>query len=113
TANEDREATACSLYTALQAINGLKILFAPILPFTSERLHQMLGLEGRLFGDQMVGEFSEDGRKHRALVYDESAAKGEWLRSEIRPGCKLPKPSPLFRKLEDSVAEEELTRLVR
>lgn len=113
TANEDREATACSLYTALQAINGLKVLFAPILPFTSERLHQMLGLEGQLFGHQLVREFSEDGRKHRALVYDASAAKGEWLRSEIRPGCKLPKPSPLFRKLEESVAEEELARLVR
>jgi methionyl-tRNA synthetase len=113
TAKEDEEATACSLYTALQAVNGLKILFAPILPFTSQRLHTMLGCEGQLFGDQMVKEFVEDGRRHRALVYDPNPAKGEWLRAEIPPCRKLPRPEPLLRKLEDSVAEEELARLVR
>ena len=92
TANEDREATACSLYTALQAINGLKVLFAPILPFTSERLHQMLGLEGQLFGHQLVREFSEEPQ-HRALVYDASAAKGEWLRRNPA-WLNFPNPAP-------------------
>ena len=34
---------AATLYTALNAIDGLKLLFAPFIPFTSERLHRQLG----------------------------------------------------------------------
>ncbi|MDT8304483.1 MAG: methionine--tRNA ligase [Anaerolineae bacterium] len=113
TVKTDREAAACALYTALQAINGLKMLFSPVLPFTSERLHSMLGCDGQLFGDSIVREFEENGQSHRALVYDSSGAIGEWLRSEIPPGRELPQPEPLFRKLDDDVAAEELARLVR
>ncbi len=46
TAKTDMQATARSLYTALQAISGLKVLWAPILPYTSQQLHEMLGEEG-------------------------------------------------------------------
>ncbi len=113
TAKIDQEATACSLYTALQAINGLKVLFAPILPFTSQRLHELLGAEGQLFGNQIVREFDDNGRVHRALVYDGSPAACEWLRAEIPPGRELPQPEALFRKLEESVADEEMERLLR
>jgi methionyl-tRNA synthetase len=109
----DREAAACALYTALQAINGLKVLFAPILPFTSERLHRMVGGEGPLFGESVVETFEETERSHRALVYDAASATGEWLRPEIPPGRQLMRPEPLFRKLDDEVAAEELERLVR
>ena len=34
---------ATTLYTALNAIDGLKLLFGPFIPFTSERLHRQLG----------------------------------------------------------------------
>jgi len=35
----DKGAAARAIYTAIRAIDSLKILFAPFLPFTSERLH--------------------------------------------------------------------------
>lgn len=42
-AKTDMQATKYrSLYTAIQAISGLKVLWAPILPFTSQQLHEML-----------------------------------------------------------------------
>jgi methionyl-tRNA synthetase len=111
TAKTDRTATAQTLYTAIQAINGLKILLAPILPFTSQRLHELLGEESRLFGEQVVREYEEEEQAHTALTYDPAPAAGSWEREEIPSGRALPEPEPLFKKLEESVADEELSRL--
>lgn len=111
TAKSDMQATARSLYTALQAINGLKVLWAPILPFTSQQLHEMLGESGALFGQQKVETYQESTRSHVALTYDGAGAVGAWQRTEIPIGRQLPKPVPLFKKLEASVADEELARL--
>jgi len=109
---ENREAAATSLYTVLKAIDSLKVLFAPFLPFTSERLHQFLGYEGSLFGRSYIERFEEDGgRVHNALCYDGSEATGRWQPSELPAGQAMRKPEPLFKKLEDSVVEEELARL--
>ncbi|MCO5189263.1 MAG: methionine--tRNA ligase [Anaerolineae bacterium] len=107
----DLQATARSLHTALQAINGLKVLFAPVLPFTSQQLHGLLGADGQLFGRQMVTAFAESSREHIALTYDGSSAVGRWRRDEVLIGRKLPKPAPLFKKLDDSLVADELARL--
>ncbi len=111
TAKTDLQATARSLYTAIQAISGLKVLWAPILPFTSQQVHEMLGESGSLFGQQMIETYFEEVRSHIGLTYDGETAVGEWKRSEIPVGRQLPKPMPLFKKLDPSVAEEELARL--
>lgn len=111
TAKTDLAATGRALYTAIQAINALKITWAPILPFTSQRLHEMLGAEGTLFGEQRVEEYRETNKSHVALTYDGSTAVGHWQREEIPAGRQLPKPKPLFKKLDESVAEAELARL--
>jgi methionyl-tRNA synthetase len=111
TAKSDLTATGRSLYTAIQAINSLKLLWAPILPFTSQQLHEMLGEEGTLFGKQLVESYTESSRSHIALTYDGETAVGKWKRSEIPPGRQLPKPQPLFKRLEPTVPEEEMERL--
>lgn len=113
TAKDDLLATGRSLYTALQAINGLKMLWAPILPFTSQQLHEMLGEEGQLFGRQLVETYEESSRSHIALTYDDTTAVGDWQRDEIPAGRQLPKPKPLFKRLDPSVPEEELKRLAQ
>ena len=43
---EDRDHAAETLHTALQAISGLSTLLHPILPFSTNRLHETLGHEG-------------------------------------------------------------------
>jgi methionyl-tRNA synthetase len=111
TAKTDMQATARTLYTTLQAISGLKLLWAPILPFTSQQLHELLGEEGDLFGKQVVKEYAESSRSHTTLTYDGATAVGQWSRSEIPVGRNLPKPQPLFKKLDQSVVEDELARL--
>ncbi|MCB8943000.1 MAG: methionine--tRNA ligase [Ardenticatenaceae bacterium] len=111
TAKTDMAATGRTLYTALQALNALKVMWSPILPFTSEQLHQMLGETGELFGKQYVETFSEPSGDHIALTYDGTTAVGSWQRTEIEIGRQLPQPLPLFKKLDDSVAEDEISRL--
>jgi methionyl-tRNA synthetase len=109
---EDREAAGTTIYVALKAIDSLKVLFAPFLPFSSERLHQYLGYEDRLFGRSYTAIFEEEGgRVHEALCYDEHGARGEWKPSELPVGQVLGQPEPLFRKLDDSVVEEEQARI--
>ncbi len=111
TAKVDVNEAGHALYVTLQAVSALKTLFAPVLPFTSQRLHELLGEEGTLFGSQQIVEYGEETRSHRGMTYDGSSAVGVWARSEIPVGRQLPKAKPLFKKLDPSVAEEELARL--
>jgi methionyl-tRNA synthetase len=48
----DRAAAGRTVFTALRAIDSLKVLLAPFLPFTAERLHTFLGYDQPLFGEQ-------------------------------------------------------------
>ena len=111
TAKTDVAATARSLYTTIQAINALKLFWAPILPFTSQRLHEMLGEAGTLFGDQVVETYTETTRSHIALTYKNGLESSIWQRADIPAGRQLPKPQPLFKKLDQSVIDDELARL--
>ena len=108
---EDKERAATVIYTLLQVIDNLKLLLAPFLPFSSQKLHEILGNEGQLMGTTHFEEADEDGRKHRVLTGDYSQAVGKWQLSTLPPGQALQEPQPLFRKLDESIVEEELARL--
>lgn len=106
----DKEAAAKSVFTALKAIDSLKLLFAPFLPFTSEKLNGFFGYETRLFGDQYTQTVQDSLGEHKVLRYN--GVDGMlWKPSELRPGAKLTPPAPLFKKLEESLIEEERARL--
>ncbi len=107
----DKESAALSIYTALRAIDSLKVLFAPFLPFSSEKLHQYLGYTKPLFGRQYVEKVTDELGEHEVLRYDGSEASGEWKPSELRGGTPLLPPSPLFKKLDEKVVDEERSRL--
>ena len=86
TIKTDRQASARSLYTALNVIAGLRTALWPYLPFSCERLNGFLG------SDTPIGE-------------------QDWAVHALQPGAPLRKPGPLFRKLEPSMVEEEEARL--
>src|SRR5206468_2826254 len=46
----DKERAATVLYVALRCVDSLKTIFAPLLPFTSQTVHELLGQEGWLDG---------------------------------------------------------------
>jgi methionyl-tRNA synthetase len=109
----DKAAAARSVYTALKAIDSLKIMLAPFLPFTSERLHGFFGNTSPLFGKQFIDTINDDLGTHTALRYNPDGASGRWEPSTLKPGQELVNPQPLFKKLDVSIIEEERKRLGR
>ena len=108
----DRERGATVLFVALRAVDSLKTMFTPFLPHTSQVVHELLGHEGYLAGPLEFREVEEeDGRKHEILTGDYRSWVGGWAPSELQPGQPLQEPRPLFKKLDDSVVEEELARM--
>ena len=83
TLKTDPARAATSLWVAFQVVAALRVLIAPFLPFSAQRLHEYLGEEGD------VHELS-------------------WELRGVPAGRVLPPPQPLFRKLDD----DELARLV-
>jgi len=107
----DKSAAATTVYTALRAIDNLKILFAPFLPFSSEQLHRTLGYHQPLFGEQQILTVEESHRSHQVLSYDASQASGRWEPGTLQPGQPIEQPQPLYKKLDESIIEEERARL--
>ena len=88
--HDDKGDAASTLWVAMTVINCLKTMFCPFIPFSSEKLHAMMGLAGS--------------------VHDQG---WRWNPDDIRPGAALPPPEPLFAKLDDSIVEQETARLPR
>jgi len=108
----NRADAAGSIYTALQAIDSLKLMFAPFLPFSSERLHTYLGYTKPLFGEQYTVSVEDSLGVHEALRYRSGEAVGSWSPGLLPAGHKILKPEPLFKKLDNEIVAEERTRLV-
>jgi methionyl-tRNA synthetase len=108
----DRERAATVLYVALRCVDNLKVMLTPFLPFTCQRLHELLGYAGWLAGPLAFREYTEeDGSTHRGLTGDYSAWVGRWEPTSLPIGQALHKPEPLFKKLDEQIVEEELARL--
>ena len=90
TAKTDRIATATTLWTAMTVINCLKKALYPYLPFSCEKLHTMLGFEGSVVDDGW-----------------------DWSPTDLGSGQSLQKPTPLFQKLDEAIAEQETERIGR
>jgi methionyl-tRNA synthetase len=105
TIKTDRDRAGTVLYVALRCVDNLKTMFTPFLPFSSQRLHRMLGYDDVIAPLPFVREFSENGRSH-SVITGEYEAVDRWLPSELPPGRKLPAPEPLFKRLDDVVEEE-------
>jgi methionyl-tRNA synthetase len=108
---EDKSVAATTVYVTLRAIDSLKTLFAPVLPFSSQQLHELLGYEGSIFGEQSIELYHESEKTHLALTYDADSLTERWVPSQLPAGQALQKPQPLFKKLDESIVEEELARM--
>ena len=82
----DKAAAGRSLHTAMRALMALRVALYPFLPFSAQRLHELLGRSGRV---QDAG----------------------WRLEDLEPGAPLPEPAPLFTKLDESAAEEMRLKL--
>jgi methionyl-tRNA synthetase len=108
----DRGRAGTVLFVALRAVDSLKTMFTPFLPHTSQLVHELLGNAGVLAGELVFREVAEDGgRTHEVLTGDYASWVGRWEASGLPAGQTLLEPRPLFRKLDESIVEEELRRM--
>ena len=105
TIKTDRARAGTVLYVALRCVDNLKIMFTPFLPFSSQRLHTMLGYGDVIAPQPEVREFSEDGDSHLVLTGTYEFVD-RWRPSQLEPGRALLPPQALFKRLDD-VSEEE------
>jgi methionyl-tRNA synthetase len=101
----DRERAGTVLYVALRCVDNLKTMFTPFLPFSSQKLHRMLGYDDVIAEQPEVREVVEDGASHSVLTGAYSS-EDRWKPSTLPAGRKLPVPEALFKRL-DPVVEEE------
>ncbi|MEX2503510.1 MAG: methionine--tRNA ligase [Egicoccus sp.] len=83
TAKTDRDRTATTLWTALQAISGCNLAFAPFTPFAAATVSGWLG-------------------------HGEDLHANGWQRRDVAAGTTLGEPTPLFRKVELPEVAEDL-----
>ena len=100
TIKTDRERAGTVLYVALRCVDNLKTMLTPFLPFSSQRLHEMLGYDDVIAPQPVV----QDVGSHRIITGDYDMTD-RWRPSTLEPGRKLPAPAPLFKRL-DEVLEE-------
>ena len=96
----DPERAATILYVALRAVDSLKVLFTPFLPFSSQRLHELLGYDEVIAGPLEFMTVAEPESEHVVLTGDYASWGGRWEASRLEPGTPLRKPQPLFPKLD-------------
>jgi methionyl-tRNA synthetase len=109
----DRERAGAVLNVTLRCIDNLRLLFTPFVPFSSQRLHELLGHAGVLAGPLELRDIEEaDGSSHTVLTGDYSTWVGRWEPSSLPAGQPLGVPEPLFPKLDaDAVVGDELARM--
>ena len=112
--DQDRARMAEVLHTAAQAVSDCNTLLAPYLPASAQLVDRALGFD-REFGGQVrieeVKDLDDPARSYPIITGDYTQAVPRWQRETLPPGQVIPKPAPVFTKLDDSIVEAELDRL--
>ena len=111
---EDPDRMRTVLHVALQAVDDCNALLAPFLPHSAEQVHSLVGRTGGVAPMPEIREVTDldDGRPYPVLMLDRDPHDGlAWGSRPLVPGTPVAPPTPVFRKLDDSVVEEELARL--
>lgn len=89
TRKTDRDRCGTTLYVCAQAVRTLAVIIAPVLPFTADKIWEMLQLEGTVSNQR----------------WDEAGEPG------VPAGHKIGQPEILFSKFEDERIEAQIAKL--
>lgn len=101
---QDPKKAGTAVFVAMRAIDSLKVLLAPVLPVTSQRINEFFGYEDNLFGTQRIGEKGEGEDKHIYVTYEkngpEKANQDRFVPSTLAAGTPFAKPVALYKVLD-------------
>ena len=110
TIKTDKARAGTVLNVALRCVDNLKVILVPVLPFTGQKLHELLGYTDVIAPLPEVRELEEDGTSHTVLV-GEYPNEFRWKPTDLKAGQKLREPQALYKKLDEKVVDEELARM--
>ena len=111
---DQRERLATVLHTLIQCVSDLNTILAPFLPHAANRIHPILGGEGELVPMpriEQVHGLDDDAERTYPVITGEYSTTAPWRSTPVRVGAPVSKPAGVFVKLDESVVEEELSRV--
>ncbi len=96
TLKNDKEKASVTLFVCCQLVSSLSLLFAPVLPFTSKKINDILGIE------QSLGN------------PDFEAAIDNWSKAKypkLSSSHFILQPQILFNRIEDDVIQNQIDKL--
>jgi methionyl-tRNA synthetase len=100
------------LHVALQLVDDAKALLTPFLPESCDAVDAALGGDRPWAGQPELREVEDlDGGPGYPVLMGDYDTAAVWESRPIRVGQPIGPPTPLFRKLDPSVVDEELARL--
>jgi methionyl-tRNA synthetase len=109
---DDRDRQGTVLHVTLQAVSDCNTLLTPFLPHSAQKVHELLGGKEVHAPMPEIREVSDlDGGPGYPILTGDYAVGAKWLSVPIEPGRELAAPKPVFKKLDQSIVEEELHRL--
>lgn len=100
------------LHVALQVVSDCNTLLTPFLPHSAQKIFELLGNEGIHAPMPKIVEVEDlDGGPAYPILTGDYTTGTRWQSTPLPTGQKLQPPTPVFKKLDPSIVEEELSRL--
>ncbi|MBA3418973.1 MAG: methionine--tRNA ligase [Geodermatophilaceae bacterium] len=101
------------LHVALQVVDDCKALLTPFLPHSAQQVHELLGGSGTWSAMPSLHDVEDlDGGTPYSVIMGEYAAEqATWQSTPLPTGKPLAPPTPVFKKLDPSIVDDELERL--
>jgi methionyl-tRNA synthetase len=109
---DDPARLATVLHVMAQCVADLNLILSPFLPFSANAVDAVFGGSGDIAPMPRIVEAEDlDGGAGYPILTGDYTGVPAWGRRPLAVGTPIPKPSPVFVKLDPSVVEEELARL--
>jgi methionyl-tRNA synthetase len=109
---DDPDRMGTILYVALQAVSDCNTLLTPFLPHAAQKIHELLGGTGVHAPMPSIVEVSDlDGGPDYPILTGDYSVGARWESVPLPAGRALAAPTPVFRKLDPKIVDEELARL--
>jgi methionyl-tRNA synthetase len=108
----DRDRMGTVLHVALQVVSDCNTLLTPFLPHSAQRIHEQLGGTGVHAPMPEIREVDDlDGGPGYPVLTGDYTGGARWEPVPLTVGRSLAPPTPVFRKLDPSIVDDELARL--
>jgi methionyl-tRNA synthetase len=100
------------LHVTLQVVSDCNILLTPFLPHSAQKIHELLGGTGVHAPLPSIVEVADlDGGPDYPVLTGDYQVGARWESTPIEAGRELKPPTPVFKKLDPSIVDDELARL--